>query len=1432
MAAIFTEREIPGDPIRAAERLLDDYGRRIRQALEDNQLSEPDINHITASLRIDSGIYLSRNPRYKKSATSFRNFVKQLGLSEKLTEMFLKLAKNGLYAHQEKGICSILNNQHTIISTGTGSGKTETFLVPIFAHSLQSTKPGVKALIIYPMNSLAGDQIERIRKAVQNTHITFALYTGATPTNTASEEERKAAAVNEHISRKEIRANLPDILITNFVMLERMLMRQEDISIFVQSSQTLRYVVFDELHSYTGSKAAHIKFLLARLNHYLTSKPIYIGTSATLTSDDAGKAKLREFVNNLFDIESFELIEAEEEEEAVEEVKPYFPVTDAHLDAVDFAQNADTSIKILTGITVDTTELLSAAETIHTTASYKAIETSFVFNLIRDALREGACALHDLAAVVARNLTPEQRLAVNPLNLVRAFLTAIAYINAKAGEQGKPLLDYRTHVFIRNSGGFLQVCPHCGRYYSSELPSCEQDGFPLFSVYRGDTRYFVGKFTYQTLKPVLMREPNAPEQLVYVLIGHASDTTDDRFELRGNITRAGAFIPDDDGEYAFAYLNARNFDQVKPCLIELGDAKKDYLYLYALVTSLLTNYRKTLGFVDNRELASRYSTIFRDEFASAFLFEFLCLYYPSEHQLSIAKTLEYLQKKAAQIQASPLENEIFKELPIWFLREICQPERKGGRHGLVRLRDGVYDWDSLPELQRELLRIFIRERAINIGLEDDLSNSQYIRLQKHWAVKPYSIYFGDTGSSNRSDRGISLGEHAREYADFVQAWTVPAIQNAVDELVAVHILTETITSDGKLIYHLNPEFLCLAPPASPYGDGDEGYEDMKKRLLFTADVHSSDRKAKDREGIEAGFKRGDIHFVAATPTLEMGIDIGDLANVLMIGAPPSPANYAQRAGRAGRSSNHSALIVTFCSPNRPLDNLAFHYPTFFINGKITPPGFDPRSEAILKKHINAFALRNHIETRTTLRSFQANLATSYCEQIPNMEKAFGEWFSYEGYLDEFCEIVDRLLKDTDGKPISLIQQYGYRSGILPDYGFRQDQVIAVDIEKRDEFESKGVLDWQDYALTTRDVEQAFHFFLPGQTIYVGGEIYKTLQDGIYDILPDGTHQYHCFYAEKEELFAQSHKELMHYELSQYFSTPAVTFQERKEILEYGYTSNCLLSFRNSGLKKTKTEVVDLEKKVSLGYDLEREAFIFRFDSYVCDEILRNSLLAALVWGITERYRIGMAELRILPNVRQQNDADTRWLYSIIYDYDGNNNLGFKRIESDFDTLVRSAYRRLEACDCKTDGCYHCLRSYATQAYDSTLSKERALMFLGYLLGERRFEPAIEPYAPPQHHCDLVLTVRTKNQEAIVQSASGNTYQRSIEDDQNSALFEALSEAIYKEARPDIRALCIKTPLKWLADAIEKRRINKGAEAFGRFLFALQRFSRIEATHHP
>src|SRR5690606_16699956 len=187
------------------------------------------------------------------------------------------------------------------------------------------------------------------------------------------------------------------------------------------------------------------------------------------------------------------------------------------------------------------------------------------------------------------------------------------------------------------------------------------------------------------------------------------------------------------------------------------------------------------------------------------------------------------------------------------------------------------------------------------------------------------------------------------------------------------------------------EYVCFNLPLSQYGEGDEGYERLKKERLFVAEVHSSDLRAAERTRVENGLKRGDIHFVDATPTLEMGIDIGDLANVLMIGAPPSPANYGQRAGRAGRSSNHSALIVTFCSPNRPLDNLAFHYPTFFINGKITPPGFDPRSEAILKKHINAFALRNHIETRTTLRSFQANLATSYCEQIPNMEKAFGEW---------------------------------------------------------------------------------------------------------------------------------------------------------------------------------------------------------------------------------------------------------------------------------------------------------------------------------------------------------------------------------------------------------------------------------------------------------
>ncbi len=120
---------------------------------------------------------------------------------------------------------------------------------------------------------------------------------------------------------------------------------------------------------------------------------------------------------------------------------------------------------------------------------------------------------------------------------------------------------------------------------------------------------------------------------------------------------------------------------------------------------------------------------------------------------------------------------------------------------------------------------------------------------------------------------------------------------------------EIRTPDGKTHFALNPEYVALAVPESKY----ESIQDLNEELLLSAEVHSSEIKEEERRVVESDFQSGNVQLVVATPTLEMGIDIGDLRSVLMIGVPPLPSNYAQRAGRAGRRLDQSdALIVTFC----------------------------------------------------------------------------------------------------------------------------------------------------------------------------------------------------------------------------------------------------------------------------------------------------------------------------------------------------------------------------------------------------------------------------------------------------------------------------------------------------------------------------------------
>jgi ATP-dependent helicase YprA (DUF1998 family) len=163
--------------------------------------------------------------------------------------------------------------QPTLVTTGTGSGKTESFLFPILDHVLRAQRAGitgVKALILYPMNALANDQAGRLARLISGhqdlSGVRAALYTGE------QEGAHKTVTAGGLITdRAEIRSNPPDILLTNYKMLDMLLLRHEDSALWCESATSLQYLVLDEFHSYDGAQGTDVAMLLRRLGLALKS---------------------------------------------------------------------------------------------------------------------------------------------------------------------------------------------------------------------------------------------------------------------------------------------------------------------------------------------------------------------------------------------------------------------------------------------------------------------------------------------------------------------------------------------------------------------------------------------------------------------------------------------------------------------------------------------------------------------------------------------------------------------------------------------------------------------------------------------------------------------------------------------------------------------------------------------------------------------------------------------------------------------------------------------------------------------------------------------------------------------------------------------------------------------------------------------------------
>ena len=224
-----------------------------------------------------------------------------------------------LHRHQREAILKAQEGQSYVLTTGTGSGKSLAYIVPIVDHVLRrGSGRGIQAIVVYPMNALANSQNEELGKFIHRGYpqgqslVRFARYTG---------QERGAR-------REAIRSNPPDILLTNYMMLELLLTRSEDREL-VRAAQGLRFLVFDELHTYRGRQGADVAMLIRRCRHAFGNDIICVGTSATMTSGGGSEDQRLEVARvsqSLFGVDfAPEQIVSETLERATPEIDPADP---------------------------------------------------------------------------------------------------------------------------------------------------------------------------------------------------------------------------------------------------------------------------------------------------------------------------------------------------------------------------------------------------------------------------------------------------------------------------------------------------------------------------------------------------------------------------------------------------------------------------------------------------------------------------------------------------------------------------------------------------------------------------------------------------------------------------------------------------------------------------------------------------------------------------------------------------------------------------------------------------------------------------------------------------------------------------------------------------------------------------------------------------
>lgn len=451
-----------------------------------------------------------------------------------------------LYRHQSDAIRSILTGKNTIVTSGTGSGKSFCFAIPVVSTCLEMQDKGlqgIKAILVYPMNALANSQYDDLAARLHGSGLKVAIYTGDTPHTRDSalityreRTARDAPYDSELISREEIQRTPPDILITNYVMLEYILTRFEDKILFPpENLGILKYLVLDEIHTYTGKKGADTAYLIRRLKQHTgtTGTVRCIGTSATVREgedEESGEA-IAKFAAKLFG-ESFDSTSVIKETFLRPPRGTESKLPDRVLVPEEMLQVKDPGREYLKELTEQLTgEPLairdpSPAYLGETLGSQKTIQ------FIEDQLADEPKSIPDLVRTYRETVRKDATYGEAAREIEAAFIAGM-HTDVSFGDTLQKRFIPKMHMYF-SQGREIKSCisrdgPHLHDAGEVTCPTCAEDGhtrttFPMvFCRACGQEYYSVEHLADGTLRPRDFDTPAQDGESLYLYPGEFGD---------------------------------------------------------------------------------------------------------------------------------------------------------------------------------------------------------------------------------------------------------------------------------------------------------------------------------------------------------------------------------------------------------------------------------------------------------------------------------------------------------------------------------------------------------------------------------------------------------------------------------------------------------------------------------------------------------------------------------------------------------------------------------------------------------------------------------------------------------------------------------------------------------------------------------------------